>query len=321
MSTWKEEGALRIMEALSGVDEELLERCEQPEAVKRKKTTKMSGKNKIYRFMRRYGKVCAACICLAVLGGAYGVSALRMGSSGANMQGFEKSGDALPEAGEQAEAIEIETAGEEEKYVETEEGTAEAGTTEAARGYGEPCWLDIDMLVERALYGANFAERIENSPQSQLSSVLESEKTDAQDTEQVIKEMENSASASGAEISWEDVYSVEGLGNYVPVEWPEGYIPLAAEQSTGKDMRNNLLLTWTNQEHTLWLNLTETELNKDMLQESEEAVFAVEEDWQSKLPEPEADGSIQFALLYEDGVLAEYKGWLTVSEILELFGE
>lgn len=308
MSTWNEEGALRIMEALSGVDEELLERCEQSGTVKRKKTTKESQENKIHKFARRYGKVCAACLCLAVLGAAYKVSTLRMGS----MYDSAKSG-------EQTEAFEPETDGGEEEYAETKEGIMEVETTEATREYDEPCWLDIDMIMERALFGASSAERTENSPQSQLSSVLESEKTDAQNTEQAIKELENSASTSRAEISWEDVYSVEGLGNYVPVEWPEGYIPLAAEQSTGKDMRNNLLLTWTNQEHALWLNLTETELNKDMLQESEEAVFAVEEDWQSKLPEPEADGSIQFALLYEDGVLAEYKGWLTVSEIMDLF--
>lgn len=312
MNTWKEDSALRIMEALSGVDEELLERCEHPASVKKKKIAKISERS---RLMRRVGRVCAACMCLAVLGAAYRVSTLRMGSAGDNMSGSAKSGEALLEVEEQ-EVYEPETAGREDKYMEE-------GTTEAAAGYDEPCWLDIDMLLERASSRECLKEGMINDTSSQQLQLSGNQEECIEIEDDNTGEIPENAEipVSRAAVSWENVYSVTGLGDYVPVEWPEGYMPLTVEQNKGTDERNNLLLTWRNQEHILWLKLTETELNADMLYESEEAVFAAGEDWRSKIPEPEADGSIQFALLYEDGVLMEYKGWLTVSEIIELFGE
>lgn len=54
------EKAMKLMQALSGVDEELLERSEE------RKTG-----HKIVRFMNRYGKGCAACLCLIVAGAAF----------------------------------------------------------------------------------------------------------------------------------------------------------------------------------------------------------------------------------------------------------
>ena len=62
----KKESALRIMEALSGVDEELLECCEQQERKDSDNGKSLSSGNKIYRWGRRYGGLCAACLCLAV---------------------------------------------------------------------------------------------------------------------------------------------------------------------------------------------------------------------------------------------------------------
>ncbi len=57
----RQDQAFRLMEALSGVDEELLSRSErQP-----------SAKKKIVQFMGRYGALCAACLMCAVLGSVY----------------------------------------------------------------------------------------------------------------------------------------------------------------------------------------------------------------------------------------------------------
>ncbi len=72
MKTQKEERALRILEALSGVDEELLERCGEPTAVANEGTTTgVSGKAKVYRFARRYGGLCAACLCMVLVSSVY----------------------------------------------------------------------------------------------------------------------------------------------------------------------------------------------------------------------------------------------------------
>lgn len=70
MKKEKKESALRLMEALSGVDEELLERCEQSECSSSSISELQPGK-KIYKWMHRYGGLCAACLCLMVLGAAY----------------------------------------------------------------------------------------------------------------------------------------------------------------------------------------------------------------------------------------------------------
>ena len=65
----KRERALRIIEALSGVDEELLERSEK----KASKTGTKEESDKVtmfrpgaivYRFVHRHGRALAACLCL-----------------------------------------------------------------------------------------------------------------------------------------------------------------------------------------------------------------------------------------------------------------
>lgn len=324
MSAWKEESAVRIMEALSGVDEELLERCGRQKPVKIKKTTNVSENGRAWGFMRRYGKACAACICLALLGAAYGVSTLRTDSSaGGTSSDAVKPESVMQEAAEEYEVgsgDEIPAEGGEETVV-----TEEAESFENISRYAEtePVWLDIDMLVENASGHMERAESADSVSQELLSSAIpeqKSEKTeDAEDKDDMSEKLTDSV--SGTAVSWEDVYAVSGLGNHVPTELPEGYTPLFAEQSAGEDVRNSLLLTWENQEYILWLNLTETELDADMLQGSDAAVFSAEEDWQSRIPEPGEDGGIQFALLYDDGVLAEYKGWLTTDEITDLFAD
>lgn len=70
----KRERALRIMEALSGVDEELLERSGRENgatAQNGEKTENRKEGAKIYRFVHRHGKLLAACLCLAILGTAF----------------------------------------------------------------------------------------------------------------------------------------------------------------------------------------------------------------------------------------------------------
>lgn len=74
----KKDQAFRIMEALSGVDAALLERSEKTcdSAAELRpgdagKAGKPDGGMRIYRFVHRHGRACAACLCLALLGAAF----------------------------------------------------------------------------------------------------------------------------------------------------------------------------------------------------------------------------------------------------------
>ncbi|MBQ8117972.1 MAG: hypothetical protein IJ147_07950 [Lachnospiraceae bacterium] len=72
----KREGAMRLFEAFSGVDEKYLEACEQPKVVP---FARLAG------FHRRYGKLVAAALVFCVAGAGYlGREWLRMGSGPAN---------------------------------------------------------------------------------------------------------------------------------------------------------------------------------------------------------------------------------------------
>ena len=51
--------AMKLFEALSDVDEELLERCNRKES-----------KSSVYRVFWKYGKTIAACFCLVAVGAA-----------------------------------------------------------------------------------------------------------------------------------------------------------------------------------------------------------------------------------------------------------
>lgn len=320
MSTWKEERALRIMEALSGVDEKLLERSE--ETGKRKKN-RNSRKYRRPGLMSRYGGLCAACLCLAVLGAAW----WRFAGQD-KLPGMENS---TSDNGARDTALQAESCGggETSSLVSPQEsGAAEedTGTQESGYRLEEPDWLDIDMLLQTAS-AEKLNQEIDNTQQTMQQSPEESparveEDAAIQNSPESLEDkcsVKEDAGAENAErISWETARAVSVLGSYVPEKLPEGYEFLAGQQSA--EPRNSILLTWTNQEHILWLKLTETELTAEMLEGTEEAVFDAKEDWQSLIPAPAADGSIRFSLLYGDGVLVEYKGWLNVSETEELLG-
>ena len=81
------EGALRIMDALSGVDEELLERCEQ---------SGQKAGNAYRRPLWQQARAWAAVLCLAVVGAASfaGYRLMQMGGMGSTADG--SAGEAWP---------------------------------------------------------------------------------------------------------------------------------------------------------------------------------------------------------------------------------
>ena len=75
----KRDGAIRIFEALSGVDEKYLEACEQEQ-----RTGVAVPFGRFASFNRRYGKFVAAALIFCVVGAGYlGLNSLRMGNDSA----------------------------------------------------------------------------------------------------------------------------------------------------------------------------------------------------------------------------------------------
>lgn len=287
MSMDKVQGALRVMEALSAVDDELLERSKRA-TVRRKPDWAKSGD--LRRFAQRYGGLCAACLCLLVLGTAYyGLTQIRMGSASERKDSSSidnMSGEAAAqEAKEPEPAFDVgENIADEFQMVENEgagDGALEAMFDET------PQWLDIDALAAQQEKSGQEADRL-------MDEVRPIGEAQPAETEQEMKQMSQSF-------------------------WlPDGYRQAEDSGSGSPETETSRLFHWTDGTYALWLRLTETDLSADLRYESEPPVYTVQEEWIDLIPEAGADGYVQFALLYEDGLLAEYRGALTREEIQAL---
>lgn len=255
------EKAMKLMQALSGVDEELLARSEE------RKTG-----HKIEHFMNRYGKGCAACLCLIVAGAAlfamHGVKTDNTAESVMEMApGLQANMTAELECAETVK----------EELAETMNSGMDAGEA--------PAWLDIEELVQQAEHSDaeeagmdGTAGNEDNKQQSSLESLRQSRK---------------------AEPLVPDSYS---------------YI-----EETLSENGESRTVEWSDGGHGLWLRFTQTELTTDVCFEAEPPVYTVAEDWRELITEKEDGERQQLALLYEDGLLVEYCGYLTSEELIVLF--
>ena len=294
----KRERALRIMEALSGVDEELLERsgrengatAQNGETVRNgEKTEKRNRREgaKLYRFVHRHGKLLAACLCLAVLGTAFwGLQRL---------EGFP--------------------------YGSSK--TTEAFTMDSAVDNCAP-----EAAEEMVAAGAQSNEEPEDAGEQQTTGATGmtggTEAVKKEMAEMAVAEEDKSVQNSGAnipdeEISWEDAREPEGLGAYIPSKLPAGYREEYACRGTDSGRTVRLTLRWSNGKQDLQLGISEADWNEEIRFDAEPPVFTAEEDWKNLLPEPDEDGCRQFGLLLESGILVEYRGYLEKEEILEMF--
>lgn len=311
----KKDQAFRIMEALSGVDAALLERSEKTcdcAAELRPgdagKAGKPDGGMRIYRFVHRHGRACAACLCLALLGAAFW--GLTFGPYGS---GQDKAADYSETA-----ATGMKTESMAEAAPQTpEEGAANGiGTEEAAEEGIKPEATKPETETKKT-------ELAEDGVSGDTQCVTEAliEDQSGLKSEQTVN---SGISASKQEqleeeISWEEAYDMEALGEHIPVTLPEGYEPSVALCGTTVEGENKLILTWSNGEKTFRLCLSGGGMIAGLRSEADEAINAAEENWKDKLPEPGEDGFIAFGLLLEDGVQAEYQGYLSKEEICALF--
>lgn len=307
-----EEHALRIMEALSGVDEELLERCQgagveraaEPGVETASDRTAGPGVGTVVnRFVWRHGRACAACLCLVILGAVlwgmerqvlkpYGSKDMSTGSAAECATSMAGSAEAMEEVS--AEGVATENA-ESEAGMQTTLSEEEKVLADCAEAM-EPQWIDIQQCAK------------ENAAQK---SQMEAQMEDFGGSTAVTEEKQSD--------ELQAAYSLEDVGAYIPDRIPAGYESISVRRSNTGEGRNRVTLLWNNGEKNLWLNITETDWTADIRIDSEPPVFTVEEDWKNLLPKPDEDGGIQFGLLFEDGVLVEYQGCLTEDEVFELF--
>lgn len=271
----KTEKAMKLMQALSGVDEELLARSEERKP-----------EHKIVRFMNRYGKECAACLCLLVAGAAFfAMNGLKTGNTSESIMDMAPQLETNMTAGgardnSAAEAAPEETEGEETAREEL------AGAMNSCVDAGEaPVWLDIEALAQQTKHSAE-QDGTENCSGAQNSVGLETAREGVMD---------------------------EAVDSKVQV--PDSYSYIGQTLSEDGESRT---VEWSDGEHALWLRFTRTELTTDMRFDAEPPVYTVEEDWQGLIAEREAGERQQLALLYEDGLLVEYSGSLTKEELVAL---
>lgn len=286
------EKAMKLMQALSGVDEELLERSEE------RKTG-----HKIVRFMNRYGKGCATCLCLIVAGAAFfsmrGVKTDNTTESIMEMApglqaNMTAGGTEDGAAGEAAELECAETA--KDELAETMNSDMDAGEA--------PAWLDIEELVQQAKHSAE-QDETEKYSGAQNNGALETEKAEG---------------TAGVESTTEDIQqnATEELrqSRKVAPLVPDSYSYMEETLSENGESRT---VEWSDGEHGLWLRFTQTELTTDVCFDAEPPVYTVEEDWRELITEKEDGERQRLALLYEDGMLVEYSGYLTSEELIALF--
>ncbi len=284
MKTDKESGAIRLMEAFGAASEELLERSEK--AGRPESGGKKAG---IRLFVQKYAKACAACLCLVVLGAAYfGISQMRMGSAGKADTKSAGSGDGYNGSAAKTEEIAQEEIAQEgienQAPMQIPDQAEDLGLSDGAEPvFAEPVWLDVESLQEIAAA----ANKAEADGQEAVSQEVRRQDVEAENTptENFIKQ--NASAAVPAVPAGYDLIRVEGSLYY---EWSDG-------------------------EHGLWLKLTRTELTADLRFDVEPPVYTVQQDWKELLPPAGGSEYLQFALLYENGMLAEYCGALEQDEI------
>lgn len=287
----REENALRIMRALSGVDEELLARSEGMDGAAETKEKKQSGR-KIVRFMNRHVRALAACLCLAVLGAAYLLVEFRQGNERSDGTG---SGGALYIQGIRTNEAEVQ-----------DKTNAAYGNREEAEGMSPDEMWDADGLMpDNHTDDVGAAETVSDQ-QKQNDALYE--------------QMQNENPRPQQALSLEEAKECDPLGAHVPETIPEGCdFVKAAYESPASGSR--LVLTWSDGQRLFRVKLSQTLFAEpeEATAETDIAVYSAAGDWEETFWQPEQSGRLQFAILYEDGVLAEYEGYLGKEDILKMF--
>lgn len=333
----KQNSAMRIMDALSRVDEELLERCGQSG----------QSRNGHHRPLWQQARAWAAVLCLAVVGAVSfgGYRLTQMGGMDSGSSGGENASYAL-------ETVELD-----EEAVEEEEGMA-VDTV-------QPNGAEVPMQTQAPM---QTPEENEFAGQRQ-ESMTDAEKNGYQ-VEKGTKEMDNGANAEAAQeeakedmdgclplqaqkLTEAEARSTEELGSYVPTVLPKGYGFESASRNLDRQ-EENLTLCWSRGMDSILIGIEKTDSAPDTVdiakvetydvrlyeipygetvpEEYREAfqdpVFAIEdlslEVIMSRVVSYQDRGDTDtprgnFRVLYPDGVLVRFNGRGMPEEIWEMF--
>lgn len=257
----RQEQALRLMEALSGVDEELLERAGAEEGVKIPGTHSMVKASR--RFSVRYARPLAAVLCLAVVGalswGGYQLTT-KNNKSGSDYAGGAVTEEKMPDSNGEECAPEEEMEGaeaaggegaealpQEEMHDEmTDLMGAESGGSTGTDGRAEK---DTDG------YAASGGTEGAQNQEVGMAGSQEGSSESGDSWESHIKESEGDSDTGEdtgcptddrQQLTEEEARDQEGLGSYLPETLPEGYLFEASFLGRDPDSGEACLsVTWT----------------------------------------------------------------------------
>lgn len=256
--------ALRIMEALSGVDEELLERSENERVqsicdFKKRKNVK----NREYQPLWRYARPWAAVLCLAVVGalgwGGYQLTLkVDNSASGGNMndmamqlETIEFDADwegALPEEPGAAEynAEDMAAQKAEDSMSQENGGDFDAGAditdTNVTEGYsGSEERYGTSGTSQN---GSGGTEEKSSETATGMGKEQESASKESAAAESVMIDSDGCPAVNQEKLTEAEARSQEGLGAYIPEEVPRGY-SFESAFSNADRQEANLTLTWS----------------------------------------------------------------------------
>lgn len=184
----KQNGAIRLFEALSGVDEKYLASCEED--------TGATSKGVVVLW-HKYGKAMAAVLCLAVLGAGY-LSIQQTNTT-----------DKMASVSE-APMNQMAPTSQKDAYEAAPEAAIE-GEVEISEQYLEPGAEETDGVVENgATSGSSAFDRVEQLEKFDLTAVRMPVEGEICDTGDIRTEM-----------SLEELQDLPVIGKYVPTSWPE----------------------------------------------------------------------------------------------------
>lgn len=349
--------ALKLLEAFSGVEEDLLERCENAvvcaefqlqgnvtKAVNRGKVVSLTDKLKNFgKNSWRYGSAIAAVLCVAIVGLAY-LSNLRVGvndSAAYEVMMDETSGGAVaPENGVAADGAMQATASTPTTYYGTAESVETEGTTEQTDGGADDSLRSTNSINNREEKSASTDDLKDATVSGQESAVVEEALGSCKEFVYVT-------------VTEGEARAHEVFGAYVPTRLPEGYV-LEGAYVSGEGEQESLMVSWSRGLDSIMVNITlpeetpvtvdvaKTETYDEYLYEIPHAETVPEEyrevfnnpvcAWedfslefvQKRMIVREDAGDTDtprgnFSVLYPDGVLVYFNGRGTAEEIRALF--
>ncbi len=330
--------AMKLFEALSHVDEELLERCDQE--ISRKGAVK-------YRLAGRHVRAVAACISLVVVGAAaWSGYRLVTGPCGAS------EGQSPAVLSDMAEPAAVAERNADEEYAERQ---PESGMSGGGMGSAAGAAQDIGAAENAAAGGRTesaFMPSVEEAlpeagqtpvlgAQSQMtadkadgtssqggrqesSSYAGNPAVEAEDLEEKLAEqyrMESEILDSRQMIPWEEACGMEPFSAYLPTALPTGYGALCARRSSHPDQWDNLIFKWSNGEDILSLDMTlgEVMTREDIERRDSLNEYLAEGFRKEMIPELQPAGEpVSFTLYYGDGMKIGFTGTVTADEMWEV---